>query len=553
MYTTAAAVLGLTLAQPPAAAPDYYTYTTRAIDIPIDYRKDPKDVRRLELWMSANGDGVWKPVLNAPPTQAEFKYTAPDDGFYWFHLRIVDLAGNADPRDVATEPGPMKVLIDTRPPRVAVTAARREGRQAVVEWKVDDKHPNDAATAVHFATAAGEWVRVDLPPGRPTGVRFPADPTNPKTIPLPDGPVTVKVTVADLAGNPGEVVHTIGGAAPPPPPSAVTPAGGLAPPGGELPPPASIVPQPGPLAPAAPPAPAYQPPPVAAAPPTNLGAYTPSSPGSAAQPLPAAGGALPTIDPKATPATPPPAPTSGGFAPPAPPAAADNPAVRVIRSPQFDINYSVELQGGSKIGRIDLYVTRDDGRSWRRWSQHPGGTGVVHVNLNITENTQPEGTYGFRLVSVSGTGVSDDAPNPGDAPDLRLVVDLTRPAVAIRAPSPDPTDPAVLVLNWAATDNNFGDDPILLEWSEGQNGPWRPVATSADGPVQQAGAVGVGRRVANTGQYAWRVPPGLPPRVFLKITVRDAAGNATELVTKDPQPIDLTKPKVRITGLGGGR
>ncbi|HEX4608749.1 MAG TPA: hypothetical protein VH092_11150, partial [Urbifossiella sp.] len=83
-------------------------------------------------------------------------------------------------------------------------------------------------------------------------------------------------------------------------------------------------------------------------------------------------------------------------------------------------------------------------------------------------------------------------------------------------------------------------------------GPWRPVAGTGDGPVIQAGAVGqtAPRRVANTGRYAWRVPAGLPPRVYLKVTARDAAGNATEQVTREPLLIDLTKPRARITGVG---
>jgi hypothetical protein len=47
------------------------------------------------------------------------------------------------------------------------------------------------------------------------------------------------------------------------------------------------------------------------------------------------------------------------------------------------------------------------------------------------------------------------------------------------------------------------------------------------------------------------VPAGLPPRVYLKVTARDAAGNIREVVTRDPILVDLVKPKARISGIVG--
>ena len=80
-------------------------------------------------------------------------------------------------------------------------------------------------------------------------------------------------------------------------------------------------------------------------------------------------------------------------------------------------------------------------------------------------------------------------------------------------------------------------------------GPWQPVAAAGD--VVQAGAMSVPqpRRLPNTGQYAWRVPAGLPPRVYLKVTARDAAGNVSEVVTPQPILVDLMKPKAKITAI----
>jgi hypothetical protein len=230
---------------------------------------------------------------------------------------------------------------------------------------------------------------------------------------------------------------------------------------------------------------------------------------------------------------------------------------QVINFLRFDLGYEVEHRGPSGISRVDLWVTRDDGRTWTRWSQHDGREAAVRVVLDTRGNgprDQLEGGYGFRVVPVSGAGLSEAAPQPGDAPDMRVVVDLSPPVVGILPPGSDPAQRDTLELRWEASDKNFGDDPITLEWGENPNGPWRPVLSGGpDGVVQAAAVVGLApRRLPNTGKYAWRVPAGLPAKVYLKVTARDAAGNVSEVVTPQPVTIDLTKPKARITGIGAG-
>jgi hypothetical protein len=535
------ALLGLALGQPPAPAPDYYPFNTRGLTIPIEYRQDPKGIRRVELHVSDDGGQVWKLAESAPPTQQAFNYTAPADGRYWFHIVVVDLKGTRDPANLTAEPPAQKVLVDTQRPQVAFTTARRDGDWVTIEWRIDDRHPDDAATKVSFRPiGAGEapWQEVTLPAGSRNGVRFPTG---------TPGPVQVRVAVADLAGNAGEGLRDF-----PAPGGAQTTTSlspGNAPPAAPVPPPQSIVPtgpEPtgGPVAPTTPPAPTPAPPPMTApAPPPMTAPPAPvAEPPASTAPQP-----VPTYDPRATAAGP---PATGG-----PPPAAQLPPPRYLPTTRFELSYRVEVEGSSKVARVDLWVTRDDGRTWRPWSQHPGTDPVVRVNLGTPENRQPEGPYGFRLVSVSGAGLSDAPPAPGDAPEFRAVVDLTKPVVKIFRPDPDPAAPDAVVLLWWAGDANFGDDPITIEWSDPATpGTWRPVAgpPGGDFPVQQVGALApsTSRRLPNTGRYSWRVPPGLPPRVLLKVSARDAAGNVTEEVTVDPVLIDLTKPRAKITGIG---
>ena len=143
---------------------------------------------------------------------------------------------------------------------------------------------------------------------------------------------------------------------------------------------------------------------------------------------------------------------------------ASTPTVEVSRGQTinylaFDLGYEVESRGPSGISRVDLWVTRDDGRTWLKWSQHDGKGSSVRVNLNVPANPQPEGTYGFRVVPVSGAGLSEREPTAGDAPDLRVVVDVTPPQLDLFPPVGDPTSADTLVIQWKAADKNFADDP----------------------------------------------------------------------------------------------
>jgi hypothetical protein len=341
-----------------------------------------------------------------------------------------------------------------------------------------------------------------------------------------------------------------------------------------VPPPDSLVPSAPPAAPTPPPgtgpapsAPINQPSPVSPTP----AAPTGPAPLAVAQGAAHAGSPATPHDPRApvTPAGGPNALATGGGGTgrpawqPGSPAApsVEGPRPQAINYLRFDLAYEVEQRGPSGISRIDLYVTRDDGRRWDKWSQHDGRELPVRVALDVVgtgipqrhpePNRHREGLYGFRLVPVSGAGLSGGIPNPGDAPDLRVVVDITPPLVKLYPPVSDPAQPDALLIVWEATDSNLGEDPVTIEWAEHQQGPWRPVTgPSGDGFMPAAG--GAARGVPNTGRYPWRVPAGLPPRVYLKVTARDAAGNVTPVVTPGPVLIDLAKPRATIHGIVTG-
>ena len=548
MTFAAVTLLGMTVGQP--LAPDYYPMNSRTIKLPIEYKKDRKAIRQVLLYVARNGENTWYQEAFVTPDKDAFVYVAKDDGVYWFKMVIEDLKGNKDPANLTVDPPDMKMVIDTVPPQVRVTNAKRNGEELVVEWSVEDKFPNDAETKVHFRATDNPktyWQEVTLPANSRTGVKFPCGTSD---------AVTVKITAVDVAGNRTEITRefpAVGATVALSPTMPVVPSGPAAGVGAGAitPPPADVTPPapagPGPVAPMLPAAPVG--PPASALPFTVQTAppvtpYQPPAPAYTAGPSP-----LATVDPKATALPAQGTAPAGAWTGAAP--SVEVSRAQVINYPRFDLGFDLEQRGPSGISRVDLWVTRDEGKSWHKWSQHDGKGGAVRVALDVRENTQLEGNYGFRLVPVSGAGLSEREPVAGDAPDMRVTLDVTAPQIDLFPPLSDPNSPDTLVIQWKATDRNFGDDPITLEWSDAPAGPWKPVASNGNDPVVQATAISapVAKRLANTGQYAWRVPTGIPARVYLKATARDAAGNVKEVVTREPILVDLTKPRARISGI----
>lgn len=105
-------------------------------------------------------------------------------------------------------------------------------------------------------------------------------------------------------------------------------------------------------------------------------------------------------------------------------------------------------------------------------------------------------------------------------------VDVTAPTVDLLLPtggeSWDMGSPATI--QWSATDN-AGVDSVDIDFStSGTSGPW----------------YGIAHGLANTGSYSWTVQPPATQDGFVRITARDAAGNAssdtlvTAVTVRDP-------------------
>ena len=529
MNLTALALLGLAagIGQPPA---DYAFTKSRSSQLDINYTADQrKNIQKIELLKSEDQGQTWGVADAVTADKDHLVFTAKADGVYWLTMMITFRDGKKDPPDPSrlTADRVQKLIVDTSPPVVQITTARRDGDDIVVEWTLDEKYPDETKTQVLYkpggAGAVGEWLPTPVSAVSKRTARFKA----------PIGAVGVRVVTQDLAGNPGGAAQevaggtTVGYVTPPEqgsptlPPPALGPAVGPTPPssGGIIspsivtPPSELVAPQPAPAQPPWTPAPAPQP--------SSLPVTTEAP--LRTVPVGTEGTATPAADPTNT---------------------------QIVNFLRFDLQYNLE-NGPSGVSRIDLYVTRDDGRTWTRWSQHDGRESPLRILLDTKFNQQPEGDYGFHLVPVSGAGLFDPPPTSGTAPEMRLHVDVTQPLIRVLEPTADPGRRDALLLRWNATDRNFGREPIAIDWSEQPTGPWKPV-TGSDSivPVTGGQTIPTGYRVANTGSYSWQIPHGMTAhKVYFRYTAWDLAGNRTAVVTRDAFLVDLTKPRAKIQGI----
>ena len=143
-----------------------------------------------------------------------------------------------------------------------------------------------------------------------------------------------------------------------------------------------------------------------------------------------------------------------------------------------------------------------------------------------------EGLYGFTIVFQNGNGFGGFAPREGDVPEIWVGVDLTPPNAKITGADTG-RDAGELVVRWEAQDELLDPRPIALSFGERVAGPWAAIAAGLE----------------NTGQYAWRLDNRVPNQIFLRIEVRDEAGNIGQFINPEPISLDLQRPQGRIRGV----
>jgi hypothetical protein len=213
--------------------------------------------------------------------------------------------------------------------------------------------------------------------------------------------------------------------------------------------------------------------------------------------------------------TPPPLPTNLTADRPAmpdmpPTTIASAPALRMVNSKRFTLNYEIKDAGAGGPPPVDLWCTQDM-HSWRKFDAQPQGPHGYIVEV------KDEGTYGFTLVARTG-GVRP--PVPGDTPQVWVTVDTTKPVVQMTGLELSLTAKVPsLIVRWSAKDKNFGPRPVTLTYAALPEGPWTLMA----------------QNVENTGRYEWVMPTTMPHSLYVRVEAADLVGNLG--VAQSPNPI----------------
>jgi hypothetical protein len=201
---------------------------------------------------------------------------------------------------------------------------------------------------------------------------------------------------------------------------------------------------------------------------------------------------------------------------------------RMTDATHFRLDYSVESVGASGVAEVQLWASGDGGETWQMWGVDEDLQSPFEVEV------EEEGVYGFRVVIVSRSGLSGRPPVAGDPADIWVGVDTTKPeAELISATYGQGPQAGKMVLRWRAEDAFLGPRPISLLYSESADGPWSVIASS----------------LPDSGEYAWPADPQLPRSVYLRLEVRDEAGNVAIHQLTEPVRLDGLAPKAKINGV----
>jgi hypothetical protein len=199
----------------------------------------------------------------------------------------------------------------------------------------------------------------------------------------------------------------------------------------------------------------------------------------------------------------------------------------LTNSRRFSLDYDVEAVGPEGVAEVELWGTIDSGSTWVKWGADPDRASPFDVEVN------GEAIYGFRIVIVGKSGLATSSPQPGDAADIWVGIDSTRPAAHLTGAAYGQGEAAgKLDIRWDANDANLGPRPITLAISDRPDGPFAPIAAG----------------LPNTGQYFWEFDPRSPRQIYLRLEVRDEAGNIAIDQLTEPIKVEGLEPKGRIRG-----
>lgn len=515
----------------PATALPVHATRQSAFTIPFAVDRRVAQPVEVHLYVSTDQGANWQLYARQPPQASQFSFRSSGDGEYWFASRTLDAAQRARPQGpVQVE---LRVAVDTVPPQLEFHASVVAGGEVLMSWQAFDQNLLPSSLKIEYQELTGEpWKPITVSPPSENAVpnSYHGQMTWRPELAVPS--VHLRAEIQDRAGNLTVVNRRLllpqSGS-----PSTATDS--------RFPPPTSNPfarydgPSSGAVAwPTDHPA-AQQPSggnsawPIATAPfgpPRPEGSHVPTAPTSTGVPAGVPETGLPAREvsggaagwPGSSP------PQSGGSHRPVPPG--ERP--QMTNATRFRLEYDVDSVGPSGVAEVQLWATADGGQTWRLWGVDEDRESPFDVAV------EDEGIFGFRVVIVSQHGLSGRKPRAGELADIWVGVDTTPPEARLTSATyGQGAQAGKLLIAWQAADSYLGDRPITLLFSESPNGPWTVIASA----------------LPHTGEFAWPADPQLPADLYLRLEVRDEAGNQTVDQLSEPIRIEGLAPKARIRGV----
>lgn len=528
----------------PAALKPIYARSRRfSIPFSVEPATETERTVEVQLYVSTDQGRNWHKYATVQPEARSFRFVARADGSYWFLVRTKDSKGQVHPQEPLH--AELHVIVDTANPVLWLEAEAGEGGTVRVRWDAQDQHLDRASFRLEYAVAGTtRW--------QPLAAEFASGEAT--FVPGEAGPVTVRATIADLAKNVTTKSSDVLGRAaaqglqasdrgtPPNGGRIGTVAEGWHPAGeagdgmgvGDTADNAAALPAP-PGMPERFPDGASQP-----RGPKNQGetaaSLSPVEPplGRKAEPseVPSGEESEPPVEESES-------PTGEDSKSPAredtrPPAREESepggplpcPEPRMVNTRRFALEYELQSVGPSGVAHVELWQTTDGGNTWSLYGRDEDLTSPMLVTVD------GEGTYGYIMVVESGAGLRGPQPQPGDLPELSVAVDLTPPTARLHSVQQRRAGQggSELVIEWEASDARLAARPITLLAAENPGGPWSILRANLE----------------NTGRFVWRLEGEPPEEVYIRLEVRDAAGNRRVCDTTDPVKIERVQPKGRI-------
>jgi hypothetical protein len=195
------------LAQDPSAGVIFFQL--REFNIPFKNDPNNANVALVRLYVSTDQGRKWQLSASASPDGKQFRFSAPQDGYYWFAVQTVYKDQKTYPATVEELRPSLKVVVDSTPPSVQVDAlpARQQG-EIGVRWSIKDDNLDlslpGSVQIEYRPVGAANWTPLQVNPA--AGQAY----WNPMT----NNQVEVRVLARDRAGNVGQdktIVNPRGG------------------------------------------------------------------------------------------------------------------------------------------------------------------------------------------------------------------------------------------------------------------------------------------------------------------------------------------------------